>query len=115
MVTGWTALVVPTAWVAKLMLLGDNVTSAATPVPDSCMVSGLSPALSVRVITPGFEPVTVGVKDTWILQAALAATEDPQLLVCEYSALVVMLVISNVAFPVLVTVRACVALLVLRV
>jgi hypothetical protein len=61
-------------------------------------------ALSVRVIEPLREPVAVGVKVTLIVQEALGARLEPQVLVCEKSPLTAMLVIVRVALPMLLSV-----------
>jgi hypothetical protein len=53
------------------------------------------------VSEPLREPVAVGVKVTLIVQEALAATLEPQVLVWEKSPLMVMLLIVRVALPVL--------------
>jgi len=62
-------------------------------------VAGL--ALSVMVTTPVLVPVAVGLKVTLMVQLALAATLEPQVLVWEKSPLTVMLVMLRVALPVL--------------
>jgi hypothetical protein len=66
--------------------------------------------LSVIVIVPGWLPVAVGLNVTLIVQFPPAATEAPQVLVCEYGALAAMLVMLNEAVPVLVRVTGCAAL-----
>jgi hypothetical protein len=56
-------------------------TTAATPVPLNDTVCGLAAALSVNVIAPVSVPAAVGVKVTEMVQLALAARLDPQVLV----------------------------------
>jgi hypothetical protein len=53
------------------------------------------------VTAPVLVPVAVGLKVTLRVQLALAATIEPQVLVCEKSPLALMLVIPRLAFPVL--------------
>ena len=108
------ALVVPTAWLPKLRLVGEKLTPAATPVPDRATVCGLPVALSVTVIVPGWLPVAVGVNVTLIAQFAPAATDAPHVLVCPYCALATMLVMLSAAVPEFVSVTLCAALVVLR-
>ena len=68
--------------------------------------------MSVMVIEPLREPAAVGVKVTLIVQKALAARLEPQVLVWEKSPLAVMLEIVRAAFPVLLNVTLCALLLV---
>ena len=56
--------------------------------------------------------MAVGVKVTLMVQLAPAATEAPQVLVWEYGALAVMLVMFSAAVPELVSVTDCAALVV---
>jgi hypothetical protein len=65
-------------------------------------VAGL--ALSVTVRVPVLVPLAVGLKVTLMVQEALAATREPQVLVWEKSPLVLMLLMLSVAFPVFVSV-----------
>ena len=64
------------------------------------------PALTSTVVVA--DPVTVGLNTALMVQAAPAASELPQLLLCENSDLfapeIVMLVIASAVLPVLVTV-----------
>ena len=75
----------PTAWLAKVRLLGEMLTAGAVPVPVRLTVWGLPVALSVRVTAALRVPLAAGVKVTLIVQLAPAATELPQLLVCAKS------------------------------
>jgi hypothetical protein len=52
------------------------------------------------VMAPVLVPVAVGLKVTLMVQLALAATLEPQVLIWEKSPLTVILVIVRVAFPV---------------
>ena len=61
--------------------------------------------MSVMVTEPLREPVAVGVKVTLMVQEALVARLEPQVLVWEKSPLVAMLVMVRVALPVFVRVR----------
>ena len=96
----------------KLKLVGEKLTLAATPVPDSVTVCGLPVALSVTVTVPGWLPRAVGVNVTLMEQLAPAATEAPQVLACAYCALATMLVMLSAAVPELVSVMVCAALVV---
>ena len=69
------------------------------PVPDSATTCGLVDALSVIVKLPERMLVSVGVNVTEIVQFAPAATDEPQLFVCEKSPAVVMLEIESAAPP----------------
>ena len=80
---------------------GGAVKVKSSPVPVSATVCGLPTALSVMVTAPFLVPVAVGLKVTLRVQFALAATLEPQVLVCEESPLAVMLVMLRVALPVL--------------
>ena len=78
-------LVVPDAWLPKLTLFEDRLTTgpaAAVPVPVKLTVCGLPAALSVMVIVPVRVPVAVGVNVTLIVQLAPTATKPPQVFVC---------------------------------
>src|ERR1700681_1725094 len=76
------ALTVSMAWLVKVSDTGDRVTvGAAAPVPVRPTVCDPPAALSSRVMLPASIPVAVGVKVTLMLQAAPAASDDPQLLV----------------------------------
>lgn len=85
-----------------------------TPVPDSATVWGLLGALSVNVSVPVTFPSFVGVKVTLTLQLFPGASMGPHVF-AEIAKLVlaVMLLMSSVADPVLVTVTDLAALVVL--
>jgi len=83
------------------------------PVPVRLRVCGLAPALSVMLIMPVRVPVAVGLNVTLIVQLAPAASDPPQLLLSAKSPLAVIPVIVNAAFPVLLSVAVCAALLAL--
>jgi hypothetical protein len=89
---------------------------ALAPVPLSEALSGLSGALSVIVSVPARVPVAAGVNVKLIVQDAPTATDVPQLFVCAKSPAFVpvmaILVMLNAAFPVLLNVTACAALVV---
>lgn len=72
-------LVVPTAWLEKLKLVGETVT-AAEPVPLRLTVCGLVAVLSVSVSVPLSVPVVSGAKVTLTEQLAPAAMLVPQVL-----------------------------------
>jgi hypothetical protein len=72
-VTICTALLMPTIWLPKLMLLPPSVTMGATPVPVSVTVCGLPGNGSLTVMAPLRMPVAVGVKVTLTLQLAVGA------------------------------------------
>src|ERR1022692_2506620 len=99
-------LLVPTFVAGNVLLAGVSVT-ATVPVPESATVCGLPGALSVRVTAPVRDPNWVGVKVTSILQVFPAASVLPQGLLLDARAkspLAAMLVIFNVAVPLLVRV-----------
>lgn len=73
------ALVEPMPSVPKLRLVGDTVTWT-TPLPDRLTVCGLLLASSLTVKAALRAPAAAGVNVTLMVQAALAATLDPQLL-----------------------------------
>jgi hypothetical protein len=77
-VTGWAALVEPTARVPKLRLVGVRVT-ATTPVPVRLVVC--VPAESTMVRVPVRVPVVVGAKVTLTVQLEPAVRAVPQPLV----------------------------------
>ena len=98
----------------KARLVGKKLVLGAAPVPVRLTVCGLPVALSVMVMEPGWLPVAVGVKVTLMEQLAPAAREAGQVLVSEYGALAVMLVMFSAAAPPLVRVTVCAALVVFR-
>ena len=98
-VTVFAALVVPTAWVANVSLVGERL-MVTEPVPLRVTVCGLPAALSVKVNVPVASPVTVGENVTPTSHFAPAAMFDPQvLLAIAKFALVAMFVnVSAVVF-----------------
>jgi hypothetical protein len=82
------------------------------PVPLSATLCGLSEALSEMLRVPVLVPPAAGLKVTEMVQLAPALTVVPQVLVCEKSALAVMLEMVSEALPVLVRVAICAVLLV---
>ena len=107
-VNTFAGLVVPTVRAGYVALAGVNV-AATTPVPVSGTVCGLFEALSLTESVPVRDPIWVGVKVTSITQLFPAAKVLPQgfvLVACPKSPLVVMLVMSSVALPLLVSVTA---------
>ena len=85
---------------------------AATAVPVSDTACGLEAALSVSVIPPVNVPEAVGVNVTEIVQLALAARLDPQLLVSAKLPEAARLLIEREAVPVFFKVTLCAALVV---
>lgn len=91
-ITSCAVLLVPTFWLAKLRLAGDNFAAGAVPVPVSptvCSLLAVPPLLSVIVSAPLRLPVAAGAKVTLIAQLAPGATEVPQVLVSAKSAALV--------------------------
>jgi hypothetical protein len=84
-VTACAALVVFNVWLANASPAMERVTAGMpTPVPPRLMECGLPVAVSVRVTAAVRVPTAVGVNVTLIVQLPLfAATELPQVLVCE--------------------------------
>ena len=80
-VTLCAALVPPTGWLPNDRLLGDKLTDATAPVPESPTVCGLPLALSVMLTEAARLPLAEGVNITLIVQFPPAATELPQVLV----------------------------------
>ena len=102
-VTACGALVVPKAWLEKVRLMADKLTTGAgRPSPARPIVCGLSAALSVRVTEPYRLPGAVGVKVTVIMHAIPGATLAPQVLVWAKSPLAEMVVMFKAALPVFV-------------
>jgi len=85
---------------------------AACPVPVNEMVCGLPVALSVMLMLPVCWPAAAGVNVTAMEQPPPAATDVPHVLVCAKSPVTVMPVIDSGAFPLLVNVTVCAALVV---
>ena len=101
-------LVSPTGTEPYERLLADRVTGRASPVPLSAIVCGEVTALSVMVMDAVNAPVLVGAKWPWMVQLAPAARLAPQLFAKSNDAalapVTAMLVMDNVAVPVLVSV-----------
>ena len=97
-------LVVFTGRAGKVKEMGQRRTTGPAPVPVrlTVWVGGL--ALSVMVRAPVLVPLAVGLKVTLIVQEALAARVERQLLLCEKSPLTVMREILRVALPVFLSV-----------
>src|SRR5450755_2913448 len=100
----------PTVTVPKLRSVGDNWMKVPVPVNDT--VCGLEIALSVTLMLPVRVLSVVGLNLTVMLQLAPAATLVPQVLISSKSPLAAMLVMVNVAVPVLVRLITCPALIV---
>jgi hypothetical protein len=98
-------------------LVGETLAAveAATPVPVTVMVWGLSGALSVMLISSVAEPKAEGVKVMLIVQYPAPLESVPmQLSVSKKSPLVVISVMVSGALPALMTDTVCGALLTLR-
>jgi len=78
-VTTLAALVVPTAWLAKVKVAGATETEFS-PVPLKGTICGECAASSVIVNAPGTAPATVGFSVTVIVQDKPAARVAPQVL-----------------------------------
>jgi hypothetical protein len=94
----------PGETVAELDEASGTLKAKSSPVPVSVTVCGLPAALSVTVTLPVLIPVAVGSKVTLMVQLALAATLEPQVLVWEKSPLTVILETLRAALPVLLSV-----------
>ena len=79
----------------------ERLTTGAVPVPVRLTLWVVGLALSVIVTAPVRVPVADGLNVTLMVQPALAATVEPQVLAWEKSPLAVMLVRLRLAFPVL--------------
>jgi hypothetical protein len=117
-VTVCAALGVPTV-LLKVRLVGEALATGAAPVPVRVTICGLVDVeLSVMLREAVRVPPAAGVKVTLMVQLALAATELPQVLVwakSPESVPVTATVIGlRVAFPVLLRVTDCAALVVPR-
>jgi hypothetical protein len=110
MVTDCEALDVPTFTVPNNRLVAESVTGAAAalPVPLNAIDCGDVPALSVMVMAAFHAPAVVGAKCPWMLQLAPTVRLVPQVLAKmnedAFAPVTAMLVIVNVAVPVLVMV-----------
>ena len=114
-VTVCAALVEPTFVEANVRLVGLAVNvavPAAVPVPVNATVNGLLVALPVTDTEPVRVPAAVGVNFTVTVHDAPAAIDEPQVFVCEKSPVAATPETVAAAVPVLVTVTACVALVV---
>ena len=115
-VTGCAADVEPTLAEAKERMVGETLTTGTpTPVPlraTVCTVTVLE-ALSAMLSEADAAPVAVGWKVTEIVQEALAASDVPQVLVCEKAAALApvkeTLEIVRGAVPVFLSVTGCAA------
>lgn len=99
-------LLAPTACEGKLNEVGESLAAGAAPEPVMLAVWVAGLALSVTVIAPVLATAAVGVNVTLIVQEALGARLEPQLLVWEKVPLAAMLEIARVALPGLARVRA---------
>jgi hypothetical protein len=106
-VTFWAGLLVIRFCDENVRLDGETVAIGPplVPVPDRLTVCGLPAALSTTEIVAVRIPEAVGVNTEVIVQFDPAATDVPQVLVCEKSPalapVIVILVIDSEAFPVL--------------
>src|ERR1019366_7427135 len=82
-VTVCAVLVVATACVVNVKLVGLSVAVAPFPNPNKVAVCGLPGASSAIEIVATFEPVVFGVKVTVMTHELPAVTAAPQLLTCE--------------------------------
>jgi hypothetical protein len=109
-VTVCAELVVSTAWLEKVRLVGETLATGAVPVPVKLTVWGLPLALSAMLSAAERDPLAAGVKVTLIVHLPPAATELPHVFVCAKSPALApftdMLVRDRLAFPVLVRVIA---------
>lgn len=80
-VTDCSPLVVLTFWLEKVRRLTESVTTGPTPFPMSETICGLLGALSVTKMRPVRLPLAVGLKVMVMMQFALTARVEPQLLV----------------------------------
>lgn len=83
---------------------------AATPIPESVIVRGLPPPLCAMVILPVRFPTADGANVTEIWQLLPMANDVPQVFVCAKSPEAEIPVIFSGAFPMLVRVEVCAAL-----
>ena len=119
-VTNCVALVVPTAWLAKVNEAGERLATGPldveAPVPVRVAVCGLPVALSVAATVAVRVPEAAGVNVTLIVQLAPAATDVPHVLLSAKSPPLVpvtaILVMLKAALPVFESVIAWAALVV---
>jgi len=102
-VTVWAADVAKSTVTGNVSELTEGEAIGPLPLPVNDTDCGLPEALSVTRRLPLLVPVAVGLKVTLIVQLALIASANPQLLVCEKSPGFVparaILVIDNAAVP----------------
>lgn len=117
-VTVWDVLVVPRFWLVKVRLVGVTPATGALPVPVRLTNCGLPAALSAMLTEAVRVPIAAGVNVTLIVHVPFTATELPHVLVTVKSLgsvpVAPILVIVKLAFPVLVRVTDCAALVVFR-
>ena len=102
-----------TGWLANPRLAAESeACGIGFPIPETEIVCGLLPALSVIVTEPKRLPDAVGVNVTLMVQLVPAATLVGQLLSCAKSPVGDTLVMTKAALPVLVKVTDCAALVV---
>ena len=94
----------PGETVAEVDEASGTLKAKSIPEPVSETVCGLPAALSLMVTAPVLVPVVVGLNVTLMVQLALAATLEPQVLIWEKSPLTVMLVMLRATLPVLLSV-----------
>ena len=113
-VTVWAALVEPRFWPLKVKLVVATPARGALPVPVRLTACGLLGALSVIVTEAVRVPGAVGAKVTLTVHVPPGPTELLQVLVAAksppFAPVARMLLIFKVAFPLLVRVTACAAL-----
>ena len=88
----------------NVRLLGETLATGAVPVPLRFTVCGLLESLSVNVSVPVTDVTAVGLKVTFTVQLALAASEGEQLSVSANGLLATILVKPMVVVPVFSTV-----------
>lgn len=106
----------PTVVAGKVRLEGETeavMVGGTVPAPLSATVCAVLAALSAKLSVADSEPATVGLKVTWMVQDALAASDAPQLLVSEnedaFVPLMVMPEMVSAAVPELESVTDCAA------
>ena len=120
-VTDLAALEVFKGWLPKLSVFDERLTPAGVvvPVPERDTLWGLPEALSAMETEAERTPEAAGLNVTLIVQDVLAATLDPQVLVCEKSLALVparlMPVTVKLLPPLFVSVTDCAELVVFTV
>src|SRR5437764_1435404 len=109
-VTACAALMVFTAWLAKVSDVGERLTTGAMPVPFKVTAGRRAEVLLFKLSEPLPEPRAAGAKVTLKVQLAPAARDAPQLLVWAKSPVITKALIESVVFPVLLKVTAWAAL-----